>query len=188
LRHTGRVAELLLIMRVTLIAQVDSPGPTALQSRARGSLRRLATRVDEGRSPRTTATIDQLLERHLALFELEPSTLATYRPLTETHIRPLIGRLKVGALRADIFDSFYAELRRCRAHCDRRPYIEHRTNLTHECDQRCGRHQCRPLSKATIRLVHVILTGALNGLCGGLDFHEPDRVTSAGVVFEPASA
>lgn len=77
--------------------------------------------VDEQRSLRTAATVEQLLDRHFELLEVEPSTLATYRSLAASHILPLIGKQKVGALRAAVFDSFYAELRRCRAHCDRRP-------------------------------------------------------------------
>ena len=35
---------------------------------------------------------------------------APVRPLN--HIRPLIGTQKVGALGGDVFDSFYAEVRR----------------------------------------------------------------------------
>jgi integrase len=67
----------------------------------------------------------------------------------------------VGDLDADLFDSFYAELRRCREHCDRRPYIEHRTARVHECDSRCRLHVCTPLADSTIRQIHFILSGAL---------------------------
>jgi hypothetical protein len=52
----------------------------------------------------------------------------------------LIGKVKVGELGGDIFDSFYAELRRCRSHCNRRPYVEHRTSRPHKCDERCPPH------------------------------------------------
>lgn len=75
-------------------------GPAAEAERV---LRRLVTEVDERRSPRTTATVDQLLDRHFELLELELNTLATYRGLARTHNRPLIGNQKVGALRADMF-------------------------------------------------------------------------------------
>ncbi|MCA1673186.1 MAG: hypothetical protein LC799_13645 [Actinobacteria bacterium] len=69
--------------------------------------------------------------------------------------------LQVGALDADVFDSFYAELRHCRDHCDGWRYTDHRTTWAHECDTRCRPHQCRPLGAATIRQIHFILSGAL---------------------------
>ncbi len=31
----------------------------------------------------------------------------------------------------------------------------------HECDERCRMHTCRPLSRSTVRQIHVILSGAL---------------------------
>ena len=142
------------------IREVIAAGPTAA-AEAEKALRRLLVQVDEQRSPTTAATVEQLLDRHFELLEVEPSTLATYRSLATTHIVPLLGKQKVGALRAAVFDSFYAELRRCRAHCDRRPYTEHRTDRAHECDDRCRPHACRPLAKSTIRQIHVILSGAL---------------------------
>lgn len=79
------------------------------------------------------------------------------------HDRPLIGKQRVGSLHASVFDAFYAELRRCRAHCDRRDksLVDHRTLASHRCDHRCGPHRCKGLSKSTIRQIHVILSGAL---------------------------
>lgn len=106
-----------LTKRRHYVREIIPAGPAA-EAEAERVLRRLVTEVDERRSPCTTATVDQLLDRHFELLELEPNTLATYRGLARTHIRPLIGNQKVGALRADMFDSFYAELRRCRANCD----------------------------------------------------------------------
>ena len=69
--------------------------------------------------------------------------------------------MKVEALDGYLFDTFYAELRRCRDHCDRRPRIDHRTDGPHQCDQRCTAHQCRPLSNGSIRYIHFIISGAL---------------------------
>lgn len=134
-------------------------GPRA-EAAAEKALRRLLHQVDEQRNPRTNATLDQLLDRHLDLLDLEETTQRTYRGYVEHHIRPLVGKVRVGAFDADLMDSFYAELRRCRAHCDGRSYIEHRTDRTHDCDDRCGRHACRPLSASTIRQIHFILSGA----------------------------
>jgi hypothetical protein len=52
----------------------------------------------------------------------------------EKHVRPLIGHVQVGAVDADVFDSFYAELRRCREHCTGARLVEHRTSVARECD------------------------------------------------------
>ncbi len=118
------------------------------------------TQVDERRQPRTNATVSQLLERHLGLVDLEETTVRTYRGYVKHHIAPLIGHVKVGAVEADLLDSYYAELRRCRRHCDRRPFTEHRTDRPHACDHRCKLHECRPLGASTIRQIHFILSGA----------------------------
>ena len=135
-------------------------GPSA-HAEAQKAIRRLANQVDERRNPRTNATVDQLLDRHFELTELEVNTLVNYRSLAEKHIRPLIGSVKVGALDGDLFDSFYATLRRCRDHCDRRQRIDHRMDGPHHCDERCKPHQCRPLSNGSVRYIHFILSGAL---------------------------
>jgi integrase len=134
-------------------------GPTAVAA-AEKVRRRLANQVDERRNPRTSATVEQLLDRHFEMLDIERDTVENYRRLARLHIRPLIGGQKVGALDADTFDSFYAELRRCRDHCDR-PYLHHRTTVEHECDARCGPHECRPLAASSIRQIHFILSGAL---------------------------
>lgn len=94
---------------------------------AERTLRRLVMQVDERRAPRTNATVNQLLDEHFALATLEINTIETYRSAAEIHIRPLIGDVKVGSLNAKLFDSSYAELQRCRIHCDGRPLVDHRT-------------------------------------------------------------
>jgi hypothetical protein len=69
--------------------------------------------------------------------------------------------VKVGALDAELLDSFYAELRRCRQHCSGRRSKQHRTRQPHECDQRCARpHVCRALGASANRHIHVLLSGA----------------------------
>jgi len=142
------------------LVEVIPAGPKAA-AHAEAARTRLLNQVDERRHPRTNATVNQLLDRHFELATLEQTTLSTYVGYANKHIRPLIGTVKVGALDADVFDSFYAELRRCRDHCDRRPYVEHRTTVEHACDQRCKPHVCRPLGASTIRQVHFILSGGL---------------------------
>jgi integrase len=142
------------------LREVVPAGPRAMVE-AEKVARRLAGQVDERRHPRTTATVDQLLDRYFELVTVERSTLATYTGYADKHIRPLIGQVQVGALDADVFDSFYAELRRCREHCTGARSVEHRTPVVHKCDPRCRPHTCRPLGASTIRQIHFILSGAL---------------------------
>jgi len=123
------------------LVEIVPAGPKAA-AQAEAVRTRLLNQVDERRHPRTSATVDQLLDRHFDMAALAPTTLATYVGYATKHIRPLIGQLQVGALDADLFDSFYAELRRCRDHCDRRPRRDHRTTAEHECDTRCRPHRC----------------------------------------------
>ena len=106
--------------------------------------------------------MNQLLDRHFAMVTLERSTLATYQVYADKHMRPLIGRVPVSELDADVFDSFYAELRRCRDHCTRRQRgVDHRTSAPHEFDARCTPHECHPLGASTIRQIHFIRSGSL---------------------------
>jgi integrase/DNA-binding transcriptional regulator YhcF (GntR family) len=136
------------------------PGPRA-DREAKKVRTRLVAEVDERRNPRTNATVGQLLDRHLEMAELDESTLETYRGYVRKHIRPLLGSKKVGMLDANVLDSFYAELRRCREHCSGRKELDHRTREPHSCDERCVPHVCRPLSASTVRQIHFILSGAL---------------------------
>jgi hypothetical protein len=87
---------------------------------------RLVNQVDERPNPKTNATVNQLLDRYFELFDGERTTLRSYQRHAANRIRPLIGGVKVGALDGEVFDSFYAELRRCRQHCDRQARIDHR--------------------------------------------------------------
>lgn len=142
------------------LTEVIPPGPKA-QREARAARDRLVCEVEERRNPRTAATVNQLLDRYLDQFDGSARTLELYRGYVRTHISPLLGEVKVAALDADMLDSFYAELRRCRDHCTgRRAEVQHRTSLRHQCDERCRPHVCRPLGATTIRHMHFILSGA----------------------------
>ncbi|RZT88803.1 site-specific recombinase XerD [Pseudonocardia sediminis] len=121
---------------------------------------RLVAEVAERRNPRTRATVAELLERYLAQFDGSPNTLRYYEGLARNHIGPLIGRVAVGQVDAEILDSLYAELRRCRKHCTGRGGVDHRTDGDHECDDRCRPHRCRPLGVSAVRAVHYVLSGA----------------------------
>jgi integrase len=137
------------------------PKGTNAQRDAERARDRLLVEVAERRNPKTSATLDQLLERYLDQFQGSPNTLQLYQTHVKNHIRPLLGQVKIGRLDAEVLDSFYAELRRCRKHCARkRGLIDHRTEREHECDERCRPHRCKPLSATTIRHIHFILSGA----------------------------
>lgn len=131
-----------------------------IQDEADKALRRLQVQVDERRQPRTNATVKELITQHLDLARIEPKTERGYRDALTNHIGPLIGNTKVGAVDAAVLDSFYAELQRCRLHCDRRPFIQHRTARPHECDARCQPHKCKPLGASSVRQIHFVLSGA----------------------------
>lgn len=142
------------------LVEVIPPGPKASRQ-AEEARTRLLSQVDEQRQPRTNSTVNQLLDQHFEMSTWERSTRETYAGYATKHIRPLLGHVQVGDLNARVFDSFHAELRRCRDHCGRKRYVDHRTPHPHECDARCRTHQCQPLGPATIRQIHFILSGAL---------------------------
>lgn len=122
---------------------------------------RLLSKVDERRAPKTNATVNQLIDRYLERLDVEPTTYDRYESVIRVHIRPLLGTLAVGRLDGEVLDSFFATLRRCRAHCSgRRRAIKHRTSREHECDERCGPHECQPLANGTLRKLHSILNDA----------------------------
>jgi integrase len=141
------------------LVEIVPAGPDA-ENQAYAIRDRMLREIEERRSPRTSATVAHLLEKHLEQFSGAPNTLQLYRGYVKKHIGPLIGRLKVGELDPEILDSFYAELRRCRDHCTGSRLIDHRTKKRHECDDRCGPHRCKPLSDTVVRHIHFVLSGA----------------------------
>ena len=143
-----------------VLVETIPAGPRA-QKLAEAALDRMQREVADRRSPRTDATVGHLLERYLGQFAGSENTLQLYRGHVRNHISPLLGRLKVGELTPETLDSFYAELRRCRAHCKRkRGAVDHRVTVDHDCDERCRPHECRPLAPTTIRHIHFIMSGA----------------------------
>lgn len=142
------------------LIEVVQPGPKAW-AKAEDARDRPVREVAERRNPRTSATIDQLLTRYLDQFDGSPNTLTLYRGYIRNHISPFLGNEKVGRLDAEMLDSFYAELRRCRKHCSgRRVGSDHRTTGKHDYDERCQPHVCQPLGASAVRHMHFILSGA----------------------------
>jgi len=145
--------------RKLYLKEVVEPGPRQ-QARAEKVRDELIRQVEQGRQVRTTASVRQLVERHLEVAAVEPRTLHTLRGYLRNHIVPLIGDRSVGSLNAVVLDSFYAKLRRCREHCDGRTPVVHRVADEHQCDGRCRRHACRPLAAWTIRRIHYLISAA----------------------------
>jgi integrase len=142
------------------LTEVIPSGPTAARE-AEQARTRLLNQVDEGRNPRTKANVNQLMDRYLELLDVDVTTHKGYAGYIRNHVRPLLGDLPVGRLDGETLDSFYRVLRTCRAHCDGRRYVVHRTGDVHDCDHRCRPHECKPLSTSAIRQVHSCLSGAL---------------------------
>jgi integrase len=117
--------------------------------------------VDERRSPKTKATLNQLLDEWLEVAELEPSTRVGYVRKLDCHVRPVLGEVKLERLDARTLENLYAALRRCRDRCDGGRRTKHHTPGRHQCDDRCEIHECRPLARATVRQIHAILRAAL---------------------------
>lgn len=111
--------------------EVPTPSADGVKTSSSSSRRALARRprprpharmpneVDERRNPRTSATVNQLLDRYLEMIDVSSSTRVMYTRYLENHVRPFIGGLNAGAVDPDVLDSLYAELRRCRIHCRR---------------------------------------------------------------------
>lgn len=96
--------------------------------------------------------------------EIEDSTRAGYVNYIDHYIRPAIGKLPVSKVDARTLESFYTELRRCRIHCDGKPFVEkHEKSEDHDClAEGCKPHKCRPLAASTIRQIHSVISGTMS--------------------------
>jgi integrase len=116
-----------------------------------------------------------------------------YEWIIRDHIRPVLGEVPLVLLLRDAserLERFYADLRRCRQRCDRKPFVEHRVAGPHECREvkhrrpshrppagwldshdcsatgcevvECQLHKCKPYAASSVRSVHAIISGALS--------------------------
>jgi integrase len=120
--------------------------------------------VEQGRHPRTSATISQMVDKHLGNAELEQRTRQTLEGYARKHIHERsIGRRSINeADSQDVqaLETFYAEMRRCRDHCDGKLTVRHYTADQHRCTKQCRKHVCKPLAKWTIRKIHFLISAA----------------------------
>lgn len=136
----------------------------AARKRAEKTLNQLLAQVDGQRSTSSSATLGYALDEWLRVTELEDSTRHTYVGYIERTIKPVLGNEPARNVDARMLEGFYTELRRCRARCDRRPFIEkHRsTDDDHDCAaSECVPHRCQPMASSTVRQIHAILSGTL---------------------------
>jgi hypothetical protein len=71
------------------LREVIPAGPKAA-AEAEKALRRLANQVDEKQNPRTSATLDQLLDRYLEALDVGISTKQMYTKYLEKHVCPFL--------------------------------------------------------------------------------------------------
>ena len=82
------------------------------------ALTRLQGQVDQNRHPKTDITLGQAISRWLEIAKLEDTTRDRYEDLVRMYIGPVLGDLPAGKLDAELLESFYARLPRCRDLCD----------------------------------------------------------------------
>jgi integrase len=135
----------------------------AAQRRAEKVLTRLQSQVDSQRVPESGISLGQAIDEWLAANEIEDTTRRTYVGYIERTIKPAIGAEPIDKVSARILESLYRELRRCRARCDRRPFIEkHQAAGEHDCvEKKCRPHVCKPMAASTVRQIHSIISGTL---------------------------
>ncbi len=162
---------------------------TTDEAEAKRILKRFRAQVDEQSHARTKATFRAAMEAWLRVHELEETTRQSYESYARFYLYPAFGEEPVGKVTARLLEELYADLRRCRARCDGRPAIDHRTDEPHECrvvrhrrprgrppeagypDHDCAQagcavieclpHVCRPLSAATIRRIHFAVSATM---------------------------
>jgi len=123
------------------------PAPRIKQS---SISRAFKSQVDENRHPKTSITLNQAVARCLDVVKLEDTTRERYEDLVRLYIEPTLGDQLAGKLDAELLETYYARLQRCKELCSGR--------------RRPG-HTCRPLSGSTVRKIHYIMSGALERRC-----------------------
>lgn len=157
--------------RIVLVdaVPIEKPGNERSERAAAVEAERVRTRLlaeaDSLKIARTRSTLGVLLDRWMSQHDIEQTTRDTYESLIRNHIRPGLGDLALPVLMkspAQRLEGFYAELRRCKQRCNRRPFVEHRVIGEHDCAaSKCRKHVCKPLAASSVRQIHAIISGAL---------------------------
>ncbi|MEC3974579.1 tyrosine-type recombinase/integrase [Amycolatopsis sp. H20-H5] len=160
---------------------------TTDEKEAERILTRLLAEVDDERHARSKGTFRVAMKDWLRLAELADDTRETYEMYARIYLYPVFADEPLAKIRARMLEEFYADLLRCRARCDGRPFLEHRIDGPHECREvkhkrppgrppvqgypphdcgekgcvvrQCSPHVCRPLGKATVLKLHFMISG-----------------------------
>ena len=176
-RPRGNIEERGGKLRVRLYAGIDPvtgqqsylrqtiPGTDrAAWKKAEAKLAEFQTQVAKQRSAQSSVDLRYALAEWMRTSELEDSTRHTYEGYIHRTILPALGDTAISKLTARSLEGFYTELRRCRARCTGKPYIEkHKTSSKHDCAaENCKPHACKPMGASTVRQIHAILSGTLD--------------------------
>ncbi len=135
----------------------------AARRTARRTLNRLVAEAEKQRQPSSVVSLVHVIDEWLRVSEHEDSTRETYVGYIDRTIKPALGTMAIAKLSVRHLETLYAELRRCRIRCDRKPYVEHRAKGDHDCgDAKCKPHVCKPMAASTVRQIHAIISGALS--------------------------
>jgi hypothetical protein len=126
---------------------------------------KLLSDADELKVARTKATVGALLERWMQQHEIDPTTRMTYESQIRMYILPAVGDVPLVLFVRDAsqrLETLYSRLRKCRALCNGRPFVEqHVEEGRHDCTVAgCKRHVCKPYAASSVRSIHAILSGA----------------------------
>ncbi|TDP97927.1 tyrosine-type recombinase/integrase [Labedaea rhizosphaerae] len=131
--------------------------------KAENKLTEFRAQVIKQRTVASTVPFAHAVDEWMKTSEVVDSTRDGYVNYIERYIRPALGKVAVRKIDARTLEGFYAELRRCRKRCDRKPFIEHKTEEEHDCAKAgCKEHVCKPLAKSTVRQIHSIISGTLS--------------------------
>ncbi|WP_338605159.1 tyrosine-type recombinase/integrase [Saccharopolyspora sp. SCSIO 74807] len=176
-RPKGNIEERGGALRVRLYAGTDPvtgrqsylratiPGTNkAAWDKADAKLAEFRTQVAKQRSAQSSVKLSYALDEWLRTTELAESTRHTYEGYVSRTIEPALGGVAVNKLTARMLETFYTELRRCRARCNGKPSIEkHAKADEHDCAEAgCKPHSCKPMGNSTVRQIHAILSGTLD--------------------------
>jgi integrase len=175
-RKRGRIEERGSNLRVVVYAGLDpvtgkrsylretvKGNDRAARKQANKVMTRLLAEVDKQRTTESSVPLGHVIDEWLRVAELEDGTREMYRGYLNRNIRPVLGGIPARKLTARDLEKLYAELRRCRARCDGKPFVEHKAESEHDCaTEQCEPHKCNPLAVSTVRQIHSVISGAMS--------------------------
>lgn len=142
-------------------ATIQGTDDAALK-KAEDKLAEFRTKVLNQRSAASSVSFAYAIDEWMRTSEIEASTRKTYLGYIANHVKPVLGKIPVKKIDVRTLESFYTELRRCRARCDGRPFVVHKTGDEHDCAELdCQPHKCKELAASTVQQIHSIISGTL---------------------------